>query len=309
MNSPYTMINTVLMQSKKIIYGLVHVAKKMRVERQIRGFDKITPFDCSKELPELAKHGWGKTDSTTFFGVSISDLISEYELAQLPNLDEMGNAISRQLSTETISAILSSKALVDVVVAYLGKEARLDDMYLWRKDYGAQGRFDISEGWHTDNVGNRLKVFIGVNTSANAPSTLLIPDTHRTPYKVGVSEFTRFFGKVGEHAQENKAIEIHYQPDTIAIFDTNAVHRGSYCRTSASRTCLVLEFIHRNKGNQLSGSCPCGPGQSPYGRIVFPAALQEMLASHPLIDKNLLVKEGSTLSYSISNISRELNDE
>lgn len=288
--------------AKTLVYGVKHFTDKRKQERLIRALDAQTTFRAVPPLEGLARRGWVQTDSQLLFSQSMAALVQQSEMNWLPQPDVMGNTLTRKLSEPTLRAILESTLLCDVVRAYLGNGARLDDLYLWKKDFGQQQRFDISEGWHTDNVGNRLKVFIGIEATPQAPSTMLVEGSHNTPYRVALSEFTRFLGKIGQPGPHDPVIEIHYQPDLVAIFDTNTLHRGQYQATQASRTCLILEFIDRDKGNRLSGVCPCGPGQSPQGRLDFPATLWRELSAHPLIDQTLLRQDGDRVSYSISNM-------
>jgi len=286
--------------AKTLVYGVKHFVEKRKQESLIRDFDTRTPYQCVSPLESLGRCGWSQTDSDTVFGQSVAGLVMTNEMQWLPEPDIMGNALTRRVSEETLRVVLQSKVLIEVVRGYLGDGARLDDLYLWKKDYCVQKRFDISEGWHTDNVGNRLKMFIGVQASGEAPRTLLIQGGHKRPYKVSVSELFRFFGHT--ELPKGEVVEISYQPDTVALFDTNTLHRGHYRATEASRTCLVLEFIDRRKGNLLSGVCPCGPGQSPQGCLHLPLALSPMLAQHPLIDQALMRDEADHVSYSISNM-------
>ena len=55
---------------------------------------------------------------------------------------------------------------------YLGHNARLDDMYIKSvKD----GLSSVSEGWHDDNVGYRLKLFMVFDVEKIPSGTVLIP--------------------------------------------------------------------------------------------------------------------------------------
>ncbi len=291
---------------KTLFYSVRNFAEKRKQEHVIRAFDARTTFREVAPFERLARQGWVQTDSKALFSQSIATLAKASEMNWLPEPDLMGNALTRKLSETTLRAILSSSSLSDLVRCYLGDGARLDDLYLWKKDFGKQQRFDISEGWHTDNVGNRLKLFVGIEEPADAPSTMLVEGSHDSPYRVVISEFTRYFGKVGSPRPIDSVVEIRYQPDSVAIFDTNALHRGQYQATRASRTCLIIEFIDREKGNQLSGTCPCGPGQSPQGQLDFPVSLWAELQEHPLIDKALLRRTETGLSYSIANMHNRL---
>ena len=293
-------IDRTLKLAKTFVYGVQHYAEKKQRERQIRELDRHAPLLSGGGIDELMARGWVLTSSQNVFGTSLAALL-DGAVADLPPLNAVGNAITRALPPSAVSAVLSAPRLVELVVAYLGGNARLDDAYLWKKDFSRQQQFDISEGWHTDNVGHRLKMFVGVEATEGAPSTMVIDRSHRQRYRVDAGEFTRFFGRISQPEDAAAVVEIRYGRDLVSVFDTNARHRGSYCSNTSHRTCLVLEFIDRHKGDALSGACPCGPGQSPTGRIEFTPELGSMLRQHPLIDPTLLRDEGRVVSYSIAN--------
>lgn len=290
---------------KTAFYGVHHYLAKAKRADRIRKYDQSTSFRVCPPFDSLPNSGWMVSSSSVLFKRSIAELIKLDPIFALPGPDKFGNSVARVFSVDLVNALLSSNLLVDIVKSYLGENARLDDMYLWRKEFSRQGIFDISEGWHTDNVGNRLKMFIGVDASSQAPSTILVENTHKKEYRIALVEISRFFGRIGEVPDQSNIAEITYEPDVVAMFDTNALHRGNYKATSMSRTCLVVEFIDREKSNFLSGACPCGPGQSRQGKIEFPIECADMLQSHPLIDERLLKKELRLVSYSIANMDAE----
>lgn len=302
MSPPMSKPRQAIHLAKALVYGVQHYADKKQRERQIRRFDRAVPLRPSGGVPALSSHGWALSTSQALFGCSLADLLNP-DAVDLPPVNEMGNTISRRIGPVAMERVLASARLTDLVKAYLGEDARLDDLYLWKKDYAVQRRFDISESWHTDNVGHRLKMFVSVEASEGAPSTLIVDGSHRHAYQVGLGEISRFFGRIGSPGVHASTAEIQYQRDVVSVFDTNALHRGSYASTRAHRTCLVLEFIDRRKGDLLSGACPCGPGQSPTGRVEFSPALAGLLRGHPLIDPALLREEADCISYSIANKS------
>lgn len=286
--------------AKSVVYGIQHFADKKSRERLIRRFDQRTLFRPVEAFSNLATNGWIKTDSISLFGVPLADIL-ETKVVGLAKTDKFGNAISRDIPKDAMATILGAPMLVRVVQSYLGAGARLDDIYLWSKDFEQQQTFDLSEGWHSDNVGNRIKVFICIEASPDAPSTLVVDRTHNRQYRIGLEEFGRFFGRIGAPTNPDGVVEIKYGRDTVSIFDTNALHRGSYAAKRARRICLILEFVDREKSDLLSGACPCGPGQSPDGRVIFAKSLRDQLWSHKLIDRSLLREEAECISYSISN--------
>ena len=214
--------------------------------------------------------------------------------------NKFGNYISREIDDEILRSILSSKKLSDIVIDYLGEGARLDDIYIWSKVTG--NSFDISEGWHTDDVGHRLKLFICIEADEDSSTTLYCPQTNKISYRIRFKHIVRYLSVIAHPYK--KFIEYKHQGGNSILFDTNGEHRGNYTNKNGNRLLLVLEFINRDKSNLISGMCPCGPGQSPNGEIFFHSNLKSLLDQNPLIDKSILKYDTSKNEYlySIKNL-------
>ena len=189
--------------------------------------------------------------------------------------------------------VLSSKKLERVVKNYLGHNARLDDMYIKSvKD----GLSSVSEGWHDDNVGYRLKLFMVFDAEKIPSGTVLIPRKRPNMYRV------RFWDEISrsmklKHTDERvEEIRIDYKAGDCLLFDTNLPHRGDYSTTEGTRYCLIAEFIDRNKANALKGKAPCNPGQGKF-KLSIPKDVLPMIEKSDLIDKDLVSVAEDTINY------------
>lgn len=229
--------------------------------------------------------GYEITDSTNLFGISITEKVSKTTLNSF-KWDKNGNYRSNEIPSNIIKILLESKKLESLVTDYFGYDVRLDDMYFKCSNGNCTS---ISEGWHTDNVGLRLKVFICVGSGNDNPSTFIIPSSHLNKFKANfLEDFKRLTTKKQNPKKKKDELKISYENDTIVIFDTNLMHRGDYEKHSGYRNTIVLEFMNRHKSNLLAKNNPCGPGQSFDKKIVFSKVLKSVLKKSILIDKEIL---------------------
>lgn len=189
-------------------------------------------------------------------------------------------------------ALLNSEHLREIVAGYLGPNARLDDLYVKTVRSGVDS---ISEGWHTDGVGYRLKMFMVFDTDGVPSSTLVVPQRRPNLYSISVTdEFARFYKGRSTAAKPN-AKKIDYKPGTVLLLDTNTLHRGDYSSDLGTRYCVVCEFIDRAKANEIRGFSPCGPRQA-RGKLEIPLTY-DALKAHSLIDVDLLEPAGQACLY------------
>ena len=203
-----------------------------------------------------------------------------------------------------LTNILSSKKFEKIIFDYLGEDARLDDIYYWFKKEEFIGE-NISGSWHDDNVGHRLKCYIGIDVSDNAPVTEVIPQSHLELYKFKIfSEFRRYFNLI-KSIPNSQTKFLKHGKDIITFFDTNLFHRGVYLKNSGYRNVILLEFINRKKSNLICGKTPCGPGQKIDGAVLFKVKNESVLLKSKLIDKDILKKcSDGTFNYSINNLNK-----
>lgn len=200
-------------------------------------------------------------------------------------------------------SILGSKSLTSLVTDYLGPHARLDDLYVKSV---MDGLSSVSEGWHDDNVGYRIKVFMVFNTEGQPSGTVVVPTNRPNLYQIRVAdELSRFLFKPKTDQREG-AVRVGYEPGDCLIFDTNIPHRGDYSTGEGVRYCVIAEFIDRDKANAIVGRAPCGPGQG-RKQIRIPVLSGIDVETHPLIDPSLLHKASDGYRYGYAQSTAPAN--
>lgn len=190
-------------------------------------------------------------------------------------------------------AILGSATLKAAMTDYLGPRMRLDDLYIKSVMDGLNA---TAEGWHDDNVGYRVKVFMVFDAEGSPSGTVVVPIERPNLYQIRIrDEIARFLFEPKKDERDG-AVRVAYEPGDCLVFDTNLPHRGDYHSGTGIRYCLVAEFIDRDKANVLQGLAPCGPGQSRHP-IRIPALVGIDVASHPMIDADILRADGDGWLY------------
>lgn len=290
---------------RKLYHFLLQIFNKLKAQSAIQFYDAKAPVQQKSESTPLIEKGWHNYSSQELFGESFSALIQDKIRDLAVAYDRFGNWMSRDVPASIVARIVNNPAVQQIVEGYLGPNARMDDVYFWFKS-GNPAAWSLSEGWHDDNVGHRLKFFICLGADANAPQTFIVEGTHRPLYRFNIGrEFSRIFRqKVADltPALRSKVRELNYDRDRIMVFDTNLLHRGNYDGRTGSRDCLIVEFIDRDKSNSVSGKAPCGPGQKRSGMVRILADAGGNGTFSELLDKRIFRKvSDSVYSYSIAN--------
>lgn len=289
---------------KKVYYFLIFFIKF------IFSYPAIAIFDSSfkkkfmlKNKNSFIRKGWTIKPINKVFPTFKKELFLNESLINIKT-NNYGNYVSHELSENIYKFVLESDELIKIVHSYLGKVARLDDIYLWKKENNIRNfsKEDISCAWHTDNVGHRLKLFIPIELSEHAPYVEFIKNSHYQKYKLPFIEMLRFFGIFIDNHKNSKIDKLKINTDQLFFFDTNSTHRDYIYKEFSYRNCLILEFINPYKSNYISGFCPCGPAQNRNKGIFFPASCKNYLFNNPLIDKKILGFKDKKFYYSISNI-------
>lgn len=213
----------------------------------------------------------------------LTDRMIASELHVRPDIDKRAY-YSWSIPAFLWQAALGSTTLRTMVTDYLGPRVRLDDFYVKSV---MDGLASVSEGWHDDNVGYRLKVFMVFDTEGEPSGTVVIPAERPQLYSVRiVDEFSRLLFTPKTDTRTG-AMRIGYQRGDCLVFDTNLPHRGDYSTGEGVRYCVIAEFIDRDKADAIVGRAPCGPGQG-RRQLVIPALDGIDPATHPLIDSTLL---------------------
>jgi hypothetical protein len=168
---------------------------------------------------------------------------------------------------------------------YLGPSLRLDNYY-FHGTTPVSSR-SVSSSWHTDNVGHRIKMFITLHSDGETP-TAYIPGSNRKLFRMPVAEQLRFFG-IPDYRKKRHEELIRHEVGSVALLDTNGLHRGVYEASPFQRLCFVIEFINRKKANALVGrGLPIGPGRIAPGCDPTRFTDEAVAILADLLDKNLL---------------------
>ena len=262
-----------------ILRKLKFLRKRYFAAKRIQAFDRKADKLFKKSDTSLSSgYLTGKIDDFLELE-NFSDQMAHSNLRVTPDPQER-IYLNWDLPDFVWEAVLGSKKLEMTVRNYLGDNARLDDLYIKTVMDGLES---VSEGWHDDNVGYRLKFFMVFDVDGQPAGTVLIPQERPNLYQVNLKdELSRMFGNL---PKENRLeeVRINYSAGDFLLFDTNLPHRGDYSIGTGTRYCIIAEFIDREKGNSLRGKAPCGPGQGKR-KIRVP----EHLHGHSLIDKDLI---------------------
>lgn len=225
-----------------------------------------------------------------------------YKLTPPTNYSSQGT--HRQITIDDALGRVAAEITQDFkqkLTQLLGNDLRLDDIYLFWFDPSKVKEWSLSNSWHDDNVGHRVKIFVCFEGNGTTP-TVVIPNSYNKPYKMRSSEYKRFLG--GRNVDEiTDEIKLAYQSGDVAMFDTSCLHRGLYEEPAAVRAVLVMEYIDRNKANIIAGKSPCGPGMSRTGKVVFKEGAYQSLKNTGLIDDTLIKKVNDEYVYSLINLA------
>lgn len=229
-------------------------------------------------------------------------IVGQVNIAPPPNeFDESGMYSSQSISAEVAAVVRPViERFKPSIVEYLGPDCRLDDVRVFWYVPSRARRLSISGGWHDDNCGHRLKLYICLQGDGRTP-TVFLPDSHRRKYRFRLAELRRFFGYPDMGCRPGE-VYLRYRTGDVALFDTHGLHRGLYEEPASERTTIVVEFINRHKANRISGKAPCGPGSSRTGTLTFDAGAYQQLASTGLIDEQIVRRDGAVYRYSLANL-------
>ncbi len=265
---------------KKALSILIFIVKRYYFALKIRYWDRISDNSFSANI--LSEKGFEIFDINELFDDPKALRTSLAEIEKKSGT--IGLDMSWDLPPIFWNQILKSKILVNKIRNYLGETARLDDAYLKTIKNGLSS---VSEGWHNDNVGYRLKLFIVFDAEGHAAPTLVIPAKRPNIYKFRLIQDTlRLLLGRSDVTNKKEQITINYQPGTCLLFDTNLEHRGGYSEGNGVRHCVIIEFICRKKASKVSGFAPCGPKQGK-GQIIIQAS-GDLVRHSDLIDPEIL---------------------
>ncbi len=268
---------------KKIFSPYTNYFRKLRIKPIIRKYDKnvVTASWSGASFHEAYFTPFDVPPATQFSSQGVA----------------RSNIIDVKIAEVAAKVIIDFK---DFIKGYLGENVRLDDIYMFWFNPEKVSNWSLSNSWHDDNVGSRIKIFVCFEGDGKTP-TVVIPNSHNSPYSPRKEEISRFSG-VRDIQNVEGQVELRYKSGDLAMFDTSCLHRGLYEQPSAKRTVLVLELIDRDKSNRIVGSAPCGPGMSKVGEVLFDEGGFKLLKETGMLDDNLISFERERYVYSLKNL-------
>ena len=273
-------------KEKKIIY------KRQRTAKVIRDFDGKSDLVYNEQSCDLPQ-GYAKFTIDALLEMDGLTLkLQQSDIRRALSSDQK-IFLSWDVPDYVWQALLGSDKLQKTVTNYLGPNVRLDDLYVKSVRDGLQS---VSEGWHDDNVGYRLKVFMVFDVEGIPSNTILIPKNRPHLYQVNIAdEVARTRKNLNKEVRE-ETITVGYVAGDCLVFDTNLPHRGDYASGAGVRHCIIAEFIDRDKADAIVGNAPCGPGQGKK-KIQIPNSVSSLVETSALIDKKLLLTHEGCITY------------
>ena len=217
-------------------------------------------------------------------------LVSSLDTLEKENREALVHRISNPIEIcPFLYGVLEDARVQEMVYSYLGSDACFDFCNCWRTTSMPGGEYG-SGRWHHDSVGHRLKIFLLLNDTVEgfAPSTLFCLKSHLLRHRSFTYEDTRFSDS---YIRENFALEnLCGEVGDLLVFDTNALHKGSYEGNGTHRDIVQFEFSSRRKSSKITGDI--GPRKT-----VFPISLMDKLQSNNLIDQRYLTSDSIRCYY------------
>jgi len=248
------MLKKLLKNSYRHVLEFTESARKQKIiiDEDKKILSQINSLENQSNLfKELSEKGF----------VLLPDFFSNKEIDEFTkdlefNTKKRNCSVSNLVITEKslIANFLSNKKIKDLLISYLGKNAKLDFIEINRLEHDTKIE-SVSENWHFDTVGRRIKIFCFLN-SVDTISTELAPKTHKIFHKNFSTKKSRFSDTYMRKIS-NSLENIYPKKRSILIFDTNIIHKGNYRKVLEGseeisfRDTIQLEFSNKDKSDRL----------------------------------------------------------
>lgn len=275
-----------------IYRGTLFIIRVFKLRKITIKYDKFLPFNG-----KVSKLGYCKYEISK----KAFEILQKFYKKHRYSLDKekYGRVFLSKKEIIPIKEIF--KTITPDIIAYLGEEVRLDGMnwMISKKNYSS-----LSDNWHTDNVGNRLKVFVCVVGDGSQP-TVIIPSQNRIPnlflwLRSCLIESLRWFG-IKNARKFNNEIRLNHKSKSIFIFDTQLLHRGYYKNAKDIRVIFHLEFSVPDKHFYTRGPI----GTKDFNSFYFDQAIYNINVFRKILDKNRIFKIGKKYLYANQNFRRQ----
>ena len=156
-----------------------------------------------------------------------------------------------------VHKLLINKDLNNYILNYIGKDAKLDHVEVQRIEKNSENK-SISEKWHFDNVGKRLKVFFYLNDCDDIYTEYLNKTNKILHNKYSIKSSRVSEKKLSNHLKN--LITFIPRKNSLLIIDTNGYHRGVYRNSNyvenkkSFREMIVIEYSDIKKSEMFYGT-------------------------------------------------------
>jgi len=151
--------------------------------------------------------------------------------------------------------IISNNQLNKLIKSYIGENARLDSIEIQKIEENSDNE-SLSEKWHYDNVGRRIKVFYFLNDCRNI-YTQYLNKTNNISHNSYSIKSSRISEKKIQKYKKN-LMNFYPKKNSLLIIDTNGYHRGVYRNNLNNdkknyREMIVFEYSDIKKSEDFYG--------------------------------------------------------
>jgi len=207
----------------------------------------------------------------------------------------------KKIMFSTLQQAMKIDEIINKIKPYLnelfGDEFIIENFIYHRLDASTSYE-NVSASWHTDQIGERVKLFICLNGQGGYP-TYIMPGTSQKRFKSGLLEQFRFIGYKIESHKTNEVVCRHRTGSCIA-FNTNFYHRANrYSNEQEVREILEIDFSDKDKAENFRHLAPIGPSILSESNIFFQKDFFEGFQNKKLLNDNWIHHEGDVWKYGV----------
>ena len=226
------------------IRGLKFLIRAVRLRIKLTPVDRTAPFKG-----KLSSNGYVKYSMSEQVVQRLTHLFKISDSIEVIN----GDIVFDEEDYTTVDEIFSM--IKSDIVNYLGPKVYLDGMS-WLYTDKSKSKTIGASNWHTDNVGNRLRLFICVNGDGTQP-TFVVPSSEPIPplrkwLLDTIQETIRWCG-IPNKRNIKKQFAMRHQTGSAYLWDSQLLHRGGYETGHSTRLILSMEFSNPEKHKIAKG--------------------------------------------------------
>lgn len=267
--------------------GLKFLIRAIRLRLQLTPIDRMAPLDG-----ELASQGFVEHSISECCVERLNNLFHTSDGAEVLQ----GNISLRDIDYHAIDEIFTT--IHSDITDYLGPDVYLDGMS-WLYTDKSKSKTIGASNWHTDNVGNRLRLFVCVDGDGTQP-TLVVPSSEPIPsFKKWamdtIQETLRWCGVPNKRVIREQFSMCHRR-GTAFLWDSQLLHRGGYETGQSTRLILSMEFSNPEKHTIAKGPI----GTKKHLEFSFAEKLFESHCFKSLLDPNRITKDTNSYVYKLN---------